>query len=273
MKKKGILLIAAVLMAAGPALAQEGELHGSFEVSYLSQFIWRGFDVYDAPGMGEKSALQSAVNLDLGSGWGLQSQYSMAASSGYENYRWLRNYLYYRGQAFSDAGELAMNYQFGYYYYNFPDNSCDTLDLQEVHGIFSFPGLLGGEVIPTLVVVKLWPAHSGQINGANNPNGGSASGWAFIPMLDYGLPITCPITGEQRTLNLHYEMVYNDGVAPVDSAAVDHDWSNAVFGISTDITVAENVTLTPAVYYQSSWEDTVNTEDEFWGGITLKMGF
>jgi len=37
--------------------------------------------------------------------------------------------------------------------------------------------------------------------------------------------------------------------------------------------VAENVTLTPAVYYQSSWEDTVNAEDEFWGGITLKMGF
>jgi len=269
MKKNGILLIAAFLMAAGLAQAQDGELHGSLEVTYLSKFIWRGFDVYN-----DKSAIQPAVNLDLGSGWGLQSQYSHAGSDGFENLAWWRNYLYYRGQAFADAGALAMNYQFGYYYYNFPDNSCDTLDLQEVHGIFSFPGLLGGEVIPTLAVVKLWPAHSGQLNGANNQaGGGSASGWAFIPMLDYGLPITCPITGEQRTLNLHYEMVYNDGVSPAGGPPVDHDWSNAVFGISTDIAMAENVTLTPAVYYQSSWEDTVNTEDEFWGGITLRMGF
>ncbi len=268
MKKKGILLFAVMLMAAGPALAQEGELHGNLEMTYLSKFIWRGFAVY-----GSQGAWQPAVNLDLyGTGFGLQSQYSAATESGYEMVRWLRNCLYYRGQTFTDAGAWAMNYQFSYLYYNFPDNSCDTIDLQEVNGVFSFPALLPGGVIPSLAVVKLWPAHSGQLNGADNPAGGTASGWAYVPMLDYGLPITCPVTGEQRILNLHYEMVYNDGVAPV-GGKVDSDWSNAVFGISTDINLSENVTLTPAMYYQSSWEDTVNTQDEFWGGVTLRMGF
>jgi hypothetical protein len=273
MKKNGILLLVAMLMAAGPAWAQDevqapdGGLHGSIEMQYLSKFIWRGFAVY-----GDHGALQPAVNLDLyGTGFGVQSQYSMSTSGGYEDARWLRNYLYYRNQAFSD-GALPVNYQFGYYYYNFPNNSCDTIDLQELHGIFSFPTLLPGGVVPTLAIVKLWPAHSGQLNGAGGPPG-TASGWAFIPMLDYGMPITCPFTGEQRVLNLHYEMVYNDGVSPVPPYDADNDWTNAVFGVSTNINLSESVTLTPAVYYQSSWDDSVNEDDEFWGGITLSMGF
>jgi hypothetical protein len=47
-------------------------------------------------------------------------------------------------------------------------------------------------------------------------------------------------------LNLHAEAVYNDGVGP-NGANVDHDWSNAVFGISTNVDLAQNIVLTPGI--------------------------
>jgi len=73
-------------------------------------------------------------------------------------------------------------------------------------------------------------------------------------------------------------MVYNDGVAPgvvinQASGTIDHDWSHAVFGVSTDFDLGNNLSFTPAVYYQSSWEDSVNTEDEAWVSLSMKYAF
>ena len=47
MKKKAILLIAVIsLSTAALAQAQERNLSGTFDVTYLSRYIWRGFDMY-----------------------------------------------------------------------------------------------------------------------------------------------------------------------------------------------------------------------------------
>ena len=92
-------------------------------------------------------------------------------------------------------------------------------------------------------------------------------------MLDYALPITCPITGESRNLNLHSEFIYNDGVSPNGATDVDQDWSNAVFGVSTTFDLSNSLSFAPGVYYQSSWDDSVNTEDEYWTTLNLTYKF
>lgn len=274
--KKGILAVAVVLFAAaGVVQAQDGDLHGAIGVDYGSKYIWRGFDVYD-----DHSAIHPFIDLDLfGTGFGFTALGHRANSSGFENFERWDYILYYQNSMF-DGERYATNYRLGYMYYNYPDlssHATGSFDLQELHAIFSWPNLLPIEgLVPTYVLVKLWPSNSGTvpgnafIPGLTSPNG-TASGFAHIFMLDYGISVTCPFTGNPQKLNLHSEVVYNDGVSPNGVSDVDNDWSNAVFGISTDYDLGNNLSLTPGVYYQSSWDDSVNTEDELWA--TLKVAY
>ena len=267
--KEGILIAVILLMAVGNVQAQEGELQGKVDLTWTSKYVWRGFDVY-----GDKAAIHPTVDLDLfGTGLHFSTEGHRANSSGHENTERWDYTLYYLGCMFPD--ELYQtNYRIAYVYYNYPDMSSHTtgsIDLQEVHSVFSWPKVLGIEgLVPTYCLVKLSPANSGTIVGANSPWGGTASGWAHIFMLDYGLPVTCPVTGDTMTLNLHSEFVYNDGVSPLGTN-VDHDWSNAVFGVTTNFDLGNNLTLTPGVYWQSSWDDSVNNEDECW--VSMGVGY
>ena len=271
--KRVSLVTVAVLLSAAVVRAETAELHGSVGAEFSSKYIWRGFDVFD-----DHAAIHPSVDLDFfGTGFGFNAIGHRANSSGFElNERW--DYiLYYQNRMF-DGGPYTTNYRLGYMYYNYPDRSShdvsDSLDLQEFHTIFSWPDLIPIKgLVPTYCLVKLWPSNSNSLVGARSPGGGTASGFAHIFMLDYGLPITCPITGANRILNLHSEFVYNDGVSPNGATDVDHDWSNGVFGISTTADLGNNLFLTPGVYYQSSWDDSVNPEDEYWTAVSLKYKF
>jgi len=270
--KKIILAGAVILLSIATIVqAREPELHGTIGAEFSSKYIWRGFDVYD-----DHAAIHPSVDLDLfGTGFGINAIGHRANSDGYElNERWDYT-LYYQNSLF-DGEPYATNYRLGYMYYNYPDRSShdtsDSLDLQELHSILSWPNLLPVEnLVPSYCLVKLWPANSGSAVGTRAP--GTASGFAHIFMLDYALPITCPLTGENRTLNLHSEFVYNDGVSPNGAADVDNDWSNAVFGVSTNFDLADNLSFTPGLYYQSSWDDSVNTSDECWTSLSLTYKF
>jgi len=43
---------------------------------------------------------------------------------------------------------------------------------------------------------------------------------------------------------------------------IDHDRSDVLFAVSTDFGITEDMAFTPALYYQSLREDSVNTEDQ-----------
>jgi hypothetical protein len=270
--KNVILASVVVLLAASSmAQAQESELKGSVDLTFTSKYIWRGFDVYD-----DHAAIHPTIDLDLfGTGFGVSVQGHRANSSGFEmTERWDYT-IYYQNRLFVD--ELyTTNYRLGYVYYNYPDmssHSTRSIDLQEMHAVLSWPKILQVEgLVPTYCLVKLWPSNSGTIVGDASPVGGTASGFAHIFMLDYGLPITCPITGEERTLNFHSEFVYNDGVGPT-GGNVDQDWSNAVLGVSTVFDLGNGLSFTPGMYYQSSWDDSVNDENEFWVSLSMTYKF
>jgi len=74
-------------------------------------------------------------------------------------------------------------------------------------------------------------------------------------------------------LNLHTELVYNDGVGP-GGQNIDQDWSNVVFGVSTDFDLGNDVTLTPALNHQITMDKSVNPDkDETWLSVSLRCKF
>jgi hypothetical protein len=270
MKKQGILLAAVFLFCAmGFAQAQDSELHGSVDLTYQSNYVWRGFNIY-----GDKSAIQPSLDLDLfGTGLGVNAMGHRANSSGYENTERWDYTLYYQNGLFQDE-DYALMYRLGWVYYNYPDLSPSDADLQELHTILSLPKAIPGGIVPSYVLVKLWPNSSRSWVGAPKSNG-TASGWAHIFMLDYPLTVggILPDTPEQ-VFNLHTEVVFNDGVGP-GGQNVDHDWSNAVFGISTGIDLSDELVLTPGVYHQITMDSSLNgnKDNETWATLSMTYKF
>jgi hypothetical protein len=279
--KQKVLLAAIVVLAATTLVQAQEELHGYLDVTYQGKYLWRGIDVY-----GDKSAIQPTLMLDLyGTGLGFSVEGHRPNSSGFETQERWDFTLFYKNGLFMDE-RYATQYLVGWRYFYFPDAPLDgvpaglsgDIDLQEIHVVLSWPEILQVErLVPTYVLVKLWPAESGSFVGSQDIAGltnGTASGFAHIFMLDYAFPVEdlLPEMPEQ-VLKLHSEVVFNDGVDP-RGAGVDHDWTNAVFGVSTDFDLAENVTLTPGLYYQITMDKTINDDqDELWGTLGVRYSF
>lgn len=277
MKKQGVLIAAVFLFCAtGLIQAQDSELHGSFDLTYQSKYVWRGFTIY-----GSKSAIQPSLDLDLfGSGFGVNVMGHRANSSGYENSERWDYTLYYQNILCPDQ-DYALMYRLGWVYYNYPQLHSQYADLQEMHAVLSLPKICPTGIVPTYVIAKLWPNSSGSLVAGKldlsarppQPSTGTASGFAHIFMLDYPLTVggILPDTPEQ-VFNLHAEVVFNDGVGPAGQN-VDHDWSNAVFGVSTGIDLSNELVLTPGVFQQISMDDSVNDDDELWASLSLTYKF
>lgn len=278
MKGTTILVSVAILLcAAGFTQAQEGELHGSAGLTYLSSYIWRGFDYY---GPGGHSAIQPSIDLDLyGTGFGVNLLWSRAVSAQFENAERISVALSY-GNSLFDGENYATEYTTGWVYYGFPDEprggsaaaSAQAADMQEYFIALSWPEICPAGVVPSYTALTMWPSEGDSAARKN-------AGWAHIVGLGYDFTVSglVPEMPEQ-IFHLSAAMVYNDGMAPgvvinAASGTIDHDWSHAVFGISTDFDLGNDLTFTPAVYYQSSWEDTVNNQDEAWVSLGLKYAF
>jgi len=246
----------------------KGDLHGMIGATYDSQYIWRGFNVYD-----NKSAVHILADLNLfDTGFGVSAIGHRANSSGFEDgERWDFS-AYYQNGLFQGES-FATNFRVGWVYYTYPElNQGESLDLQEGHAVLSWPNLLPIKgLCPSYVLVKLWPAES----DSRLPD--SSSGFMHIFMLDYGFTVAGVLPNiPEHLIRLHAEVIYNDGVTldPASFRNPDHDWSNAVFGVSTDLPVATNITLTPSVYYQHRLNETINDDpDDIWASVGLKYSF
>jgi len=279
--KQKVLLAAIVVMASTALLQAQGELHGYFDLTYQSKYLWRGIDVY-----GDKSAIQPTLMLDLyDTGFSFGVEGHRANSSGFETTERWDFTLYYKNGLFMDES-YATQYMVWWRYFYHPDAPLDGIptglsgdvDLQELAAVLAWPKILPVEgLVPAYALIKLWPHESGTFVGSQDIAGlsnGTASGFAHVFMLDYALPVEdlLPDMPEQ-VLNLHTEVIFNDGVDP-RGLGVDHDWSNAVFGVSTDFKLDENVTFTPGLYYQVTMDKTINDDqDELWCTLGMRYSF
>jgi len=163
-----------------------------------------------------------------------------------------------------------------YVYRDFIDRPDEAADDYEIGVRLAWPDLCPtGDVTPSYYVGRIEPA----AGSAGTNSAGVAKpdlpihydGWIHIFGVSYDLKVPgLTVDTPEQVFTLSAAAVYNDGFA---GAGVDHDWSHALFSVSTDFELAENVSVTPGFYYQSSWEDTVNPEDEMWVSIGASCRF
>ena len=270
-----------VLLAAATAVAGEAqddffespkEPHAMVGVTWESQYIWRGFDLFR-----DEGAVHAMADLNLfDSGFGVSAVGHQSISDAFgELQRWDGTFYYQNVLA---SGEpLATNFRLGYVYYYYPKTNFGlTQDLMEGHVVLSWPNLLPIQGLqPSYAFAYTWPGRKNDWAQSANPTyDEDVKGMYHILMLDYAFTVPGLITLDDQVVKLHSELVWNDGQSPLGTKVVS-GFSDAVIGASTDFVFGadRNIVLTPAVYYQFSFEDTVNEENEFWASVSLKFAF
>ncbi|MBC8379293.1 MAG: hypothetical protein H8E62_08965 [Planctomycetes bacterium] len=267
-----LLSITAFVNAAEEAAAQD--LGVTVDLSYTSKYIWRGFDILDDVG-----AFQPSVNLDLGNGFSANVWMSYSGSGGTNGATAsspgtaglsrvdLTEYNYtlaYTGTAYEDC-PWKTNYQVGWRYYDFIDTASKDSDVQEIFLTGSMPALLDNGIVPRFGVFQMWEAEEGASKATT---GRDFSGTIYAMGFGYDFTVD---QAPELPMTFSWDIVYNDGTG---HQTVDHDWSHMVWGLSTSMTCpATGGTLTPAIYFQNSFEDSVNTQDEFWASISYSFSF
>jgi hypothetical protein len=182
----------------------------------------------------------------------------------------------------------AIDYTVGWMYYNYPDQPtggspitnlarrAQNSDLQEFFASFSWPEICPEGVVPSYTIIKMWVSESGsEMNNLLRIAGRDGlGGYLHILGLSYDLPVEDLLPDfPEQILHLSAAMVYNDGVNAFRAYDVDHDWTHAVLGVSTDFDLGNDLTLTPGVYYQKALEHTNAFNDEFWCSLSVKYAF
>lgn len=252
--------------ATEPAPAIEG-VTTTVDVTYVTKYIWRGFNIY-----GSHGAMQPSVDFAHESGLSANVWMSMPVGSGENDAGASINSdltefdytLAYGSSIFDDVYQT--NYSIGWRYYDYTKASTKDLDMQEVFAEVAMPNIVGNGFTPHAAVYQMWNSESG---GANS----GAAGTIYV--MGFGYDFNAEEIAGQNVgdlpLSFTWDIVYNDGTG---GSAVDHDWSHMVFGLSTAIDCpVTSGKIVPAIYWQNSFEDTVNENDELWAGISFSMDF
>lgn len=255
-----MLIIVVVLNGSIPvafAGTDENELGISLDATWVSKYIWRGQDIYD-----DHAAFQPSINVDLyGTGFSVNVWTSYAGSGGYRNLEENDYSVTYGATAFEGACSQT-DYAISWLYYDVYDGPTRDSDSQELILDLSWPELLGGKIVPVYQLAYYYAAHgegviaAAQIEGFSHLFGFSCE----VPSLEI---IDNPLT-------FSWDITYNDGQG---SSTYDHDWSHMTWAVSTSFDDVFGATLTPALYYQTSMEKSVNPEDEFWVGVSYGFDF
>lgn len=283
MIKKGVILAAVVLLSAaglvqaGPFESTRDDVGVTAGVTYLSRFIWYGFDLY----RDDHSAIRPFANFDLwGTGWQFDVNWTRPNGGNYENWEQLDYTLSY-GSTCNQDSPWVTNWRVGWRYYNHPDGpirgSCghtEDIDRQEFFGTFAWPEIASCGVVPSYTVVYVKPEESGRKSGTGYCEHGHSfwrQGGGFIQVFGLAKEVPagdlCPNRPDQ-TIRFSADAVYNGSVGGRD---VDHDWSHVNWGIQTSVAVNDTTTFTPGIVYQTTMDKSVNwgDGDEWWFFLTL----
>ncbi|MHC4552372.1 MAG: hypothetical protein ACYSUT_06350 [Planctomycetota bacterium] len=254
--KKVLVAMAVICGLVGTVNAVEiagTEAAITVDATYVTKYIWRGYNV-----LGADSAFQPSVDLAVGN-LSFNVWASYANGSGHVD---ATEYNYAVAYALSVAEDSAAktDLSIGYRYYDFIKISSKTADMQEIFVEAAMPELVGGGVTPRIAWYQMWEGDDGS-NGVDK-----TAGAIFDLGVDYDFTLE---QAPELPMTASWDVVYNDGVG-----GVDHDWSHMVFGLATAYECEKTGgTFTPGIYYQCSWEDDINTSDELWAALSYSLTF
>ena len=263
---KSVMALAIVCAGVGAVRADDLGVHP--DVTYASKYMAHGFNIN-----GEHASLQPSLTLDTKVP-GLQ----LTAWAGLPVNRDFRSkdefdYLLKYGHTFFGNEAYAVNVHGYVDYWLYPNTpGAHTADPKTGKVTDDLKGWKfdGGVILPKLLLIgpaNLVPSYNYYF-WTPQDSGGFKDGGVHEIFLNYNPPMKSflPVSSEQ-TLNLGASLNYHDGVFGVKPG-----WSHATAHVSTTFDVA-SVKLTPSVNYQWSFEDTVDTENEFWATISVSKDF
>lgn len=260
---KKMMLVALLLVASGAAWAAEGKLGTEVDLTWASKFIWRGIDVGD-----NKAAFQPSVNFDLwGSGfstkvWGTWLGSETNGLEGSVPTEKLEYSLTYANSL--NKGDAAqVDYSLTYTYADYYTHASSAFDYQDLAATIALPKICSAGFVPHYTIAYSWSGRPGPTPGYLTGRHDDAAGFVHIFGTDYNFKLC------EQPMTFSANAVYNDGTYGDN---VDHDWSHIVWGLSTSFKVGSG-SFVPAIYYQTSMEDTVNPNDEFWTTLSYKFSF
>ena len=265
---------AAETAATTPETAIEG-VDITVDNTFVTKYIWRGFNVY-----GSKGAWQPSIDFAFENGFSANVWMSYPigtgnndAGSGINSDLTEYDYvLAYSNNIMEDVYQT--NYKVGWRYYDYTKTSTKDNDMQEVFVEFNMPNIIGNGLTPRGAVYQMWNSESG---GANSGAGGT------IMSIGVGYDFTLEQAPE-LPMTVTWDIVYNGGAGaptelgnpadPLAAGDVVHDWSHQVFGLSTVLDCpGTDAKIVPAIYWQNSFEDSVNDSDELYAGISFALDF
>ena len=231
----------AVLLVLGVGGSAHGAVETTGSVTYVSKYIWRGWDL--APT--DEPAVQGSMTVAWPSGWGLNvwGSYAMDSDSQLDE---LDYTLSYTGRLTDDA-----HISTGVTHYTFPSivsGAEAQTKSKEAYVCVYWPDAF---LAPSLAVYEDWEAGDGTyvyLRAGHDFNMRTMKGDETVPPLTFKLGAG-----------------YNNGQWGAVSGISDVD-----LGLSMTFT-SGSMSITPAVNYVIVPEDTVNTDNEFWFG--LGVGF
>lgn len=239
----------------------EGEISVDVTTTVQSKHMWHGIDL-----LGDHGVVIPSVGIKFGdTGFSGRVMKAYGLSKGLSNLQDHHYLLFYSGALMKDT-PYATNIVANYFYYGRPELAERKNDSQEIGTTFFWPRafkLGDGCLTPSYYIGYIWASRS----GANNQG---CEGWLHVFGCAYDFEVSNFWgEGKNQAFKLFGDITYNDGFA---GAAIEHEFSHAVLGISTDIKKG-NFTFTPFVNYQISMEDTLNNEDELWCGLSTTYRF
>jgi len=239
---------------------QSNPMAFTLDATYVTKYIWRGFDILD-----DKAAFQPSANLALENGLNFNVWSSFAGTSKHDgsvstvNATEFDYTVSYKNTFGEDA--CLTNYNVGWRFYDYPSMASNDADMQEGFVELAWPNLIGNNITPRYAYYHMWASEG---SGLTRKNGGPA----HVFGVDYTWTFD---SAPELPMKFSSDIVYNDGVGGPN---VDHEWSHVLWGLSTSFNCPlTGAKITPGIWYQTSMEDTVNTEDEFWGGLSYTLTF
>jgi hypothetical protein len=223
----------------------------TFDSTYSSKYVWRGYDVFGANG-----AYMPSLDIDLfGTGWSINVWSAIPLGSGSEALT-EADYTFAYSTTLGKGEPSQVDLGANWIYYDFPKvNSKATPDTVEFGLGAEWPNLLGDTgLVPSV--------YFGMLDAARDNIGSEVDGNYATIALSYGfetLGLGWNVTGDVN---------YNDGLF-----GADHDWSHGTLSLSTGFDCG-NFAVSPFVSYQQTFDDSVNTDsDELWGGVSASVSF
>lgn len=225
------------------------------DMTYASKYMWHGFDIFDDHG-----AFHPSVQFDY-NGFYVGAWGAFADTSGFVDLDEVDLYGGYSRTFFEDeAYSLTVDFTYTYFTYIHLNNDIDA---QEILLSLSFDQLIPlgpSYLVPGYEMAYDWAGVQSSDKVDN--------GFFHTFSLGYDIPVPALIPSqEEQAISLYSDLTYGDGAFETDSG-----FSYATLGVSTTFEWS-GVYLTPALYYQFSFEDSVNDEDDFYAMISLGYTF